>query len=105
MDRLALDCRHASVRRVTRVSPSSSFRVFSPLSAWTAGSWPLTLASSGKPLTPGCPLNPSHLRWEGGMNYCGAPDAGGSQVQCFVRRGVGSGACGLPVSHRLMSGL
>jgi len=23
------------------------------------------------------------------MNYCGAPDAGGSQVQCFVRLGPG----------------
>jgi len=25
------------------------------------------------------------------MNYCGAPDAGGSQVQCLVRPGFGEG--------------
>ena len=83
MDRMALDFRPSSFRRVTRVSPSSRFRVFSPLSAVTAGSCPLTLSSSGKPLTQGCPLHPSHLRWGYCMNYCGAPDAGGSQVQRF----------------------
>jgi hypothetical protein len=86
IDRMALDFRPSSFRRVTRVSPSSRFRVFSPLSALTAGSCPLTLSSSGKPLTQGCPLNPSHLRWGCCINYCGAPDAGGGRLQAFVRR-------------------
>src|SRR5262245_7024962 len=85
IDRLALDFRQFSFRHVTRVSPSTGFSVFSPLSALPAGSCPLTLSSLGKPLTQGSPLNPSHLRWGCCMNYCGAPDAGGSQVQCVVR--------------------
>src|SRR5438128_8977312 len=80
IDRLALDFRQFSFRHVTRVSPSTGFSVFSPLSALPAGSCPLTLSSLGKPLTQGSPLNPSHLRWGCCMNYCGAPDAGGSQL-------------------------
>ena len=44
-DRMALDCRSSSFRPVTRVSPSSGFSVFSPLSALTAGSCPLALSS------------------------------------------------------------
>src|SRR5262249_16945512 len=60
MDRLALDFRQCSFRHVTRVSPSTGFSVFSPLSALPAGSCPLTLSSLGKPLTQGSPLNPSH---------------------------------------------
>src|SRR5262245_59056559 len=58
-----------------------------PCPALSAGSCPLALSGSGKPLTQGSPLNPSHLRWGCCMNYCGAPDAGGSQVQRFVRHG------------------
>ena len=85
IDRLALDFRQFSFRHVTRVSPSTGFSVFSPLSALPAGSCPLTLSSLGKPLTQGSPLNPSHLRWGCCMNYCGAPDAGGSQVQLHLR--------------------
>jgi hypothetical protein len=81
MDRWALDFRQCSFRHVTRVSPSNSFSVFSPFSALSAGSCPLALSGSGKPLAQGSPLNPSHLRWGCCMNYCGAPDAGGSQVQ------------------------
>src|SRR4029450_5519969 len=80
MDRLALDFRPSSFRRVTRVSPSHSFSVFSPCSALSAGSCSLALSGPGKPLTLGSPLNPTHLRWGCCMNYCGAPDAGGSQV-------------------------
>ena len=53
MDRMGLDCRPSSFRRVTRVSPGSGFSVFSPLSALPAGSCPLALSGSGKPLTQG----------------------------------------------------
>src|SRR5262245_40131570 len=81
IDRWALDFRQSSFRHVTRVSPSNSFGVFSLFSVLSAGSCPLALSSSGKPLTQGSPLNPSHLRWGCCMNYCGAPDAGGSQLQ------------------------
>ncbi len=81
IDRMALDFRQSSFRHVTRVSPSPGFSVFSPLSALPAGSCPFALSSLGKPLTQGSPLNPSHLRWGCCMNYCGTPDAGGSQVQ------------------------
>ena len=84
IDRRALDCRQLSCRHVTRVSPSNSFSVCSLFSALSAGVCPLVLSGSGKPLTHGSPLHPSHLRWGCCMNYCGAPDAGGSQVQCFV---------------------
>src|SRR5512145_2288093 len=82
IDRWALDFRQSSFRRVTRVSPSHSFSVFSPHSALSAGSCSLALSGPGKPLTLGSPLNPTHLRWGCCMHYCGAPDAGGSQVQC-----------------------
>jgi hypothetical protein len=88
IDRWAWDCKPGSFRHVTRVSPSHGFSVFSPLSALSAGACPLALSGSGKPLTQGSPLNPSHLRWGCCMNYCGAPDARGSQVQRFVRRRV-----------------
>jgi hypothetical protein len=88
IDRMALDFRQSSFRHVTRVSPSPGFSVFSPLSALPAGSCPLALSSLGKPLTQGSPLNPSHLRWGCCMNYCGAPDAGGSQLQALVRPGL-----------------
>src|SRR5215470_10805206 len=87
IDRLALDFRQLSFRHVTRVSPSTGFSVFSPLSALPAGSCPLTLSSLGKPLAQGSPLNPSHLRWGCCMNYCGAPDARGSQLQAFDTSG------------------
>jgi hypothetical protein len=80
IDRWALDCKQCSFRHVTRVSPSNSFSVFSPFSALSAGSCSLALSSLGKPLTQGCPLHPSHLRWGCCMNYCGAPDAGGSRL-------------------------
>ena len=73
IDRMGLDFRQCSFRHVTRVSPSRGFSVFSPLSALPAGSCPLALSGSGKPLTQGYPLNPSHLRWGCFMNYCGAP--------------------------------
>ena len=100
IDRWALDFRQSSFRPVTRVSPSNSFGVFSLFSTLSAGSCPLALSSSGKPLTQGSPLNPSHLRWGCCMNYCGAPDAGGSQVQRLVRRSraesTGSQAHNLP---------
>ena len=89
IDRMALDFRQSSFRHVTRVSLSPGFSAFSPFSALSAGSCPLALSSLGKPLTQGSPLNPSHLRWGCCMNYCGAPDAGGSQVQGVVRRGLG----------------
>ena len=52
-DRMALDFRQYSFRRVTRVSPSNGFSVFFPFPALTAGSCPLALSSSGKPLTQG----------------------------------------------------
>src|SRR5262249_12504600 len=68
-------------------SPSNSFSVFSPFSALSAGSCPLALSGSGKPLTQGSPLNPSHLRWGCCMHYCGAPDAGGSRLDALVRCG------------------
>jgi hypothetical protein len=84
IDRWAWDFKHCSFRHVTRVSPSHGFSVFSPLPALSAGACPLALSGSGKPLTQGSPLNPSHLRWGCCLNYCGAPDAGGSQVQRFV---------------------
>jgi hypothetical protein len=83
IDRMALDFRQFSFRHVTRVSPSNSFSVFSLFSALSAGSCPLALSGSGKPLTQGSPLNPSHLRWGCCMHYCGAPDAGGSQLQAL----------------------
>ena len=88
IDRWALDFKPCSFRHVTRGSPSHSFSVFSPFSALSAGSCSLALSSLGEPLTQGCPLNPSHLRWGCCMNYCGAPDAGGSQVQHLVRHGT-----------------
>jgi hypothetical protein len=85
IDRMALDFRQSSFHRVTRVSPSHGVSVFPPCSALSASACPLALSGSGKLLTQGSPLNPSHLRWGCCMNYCGAPDAGGSQVQCLVR--------------------
>ena len=87
IDRRALDCRQLSCRHVTRVSPSNSFSVCSLFSALSAGACPLVLSGSGKPLTHGSPLHPSHLRWGCCMNYCGAPDAVSRQVQRFVRPG------------------
>ncbi len=89
IDRLALDFRQSSFRPVTQVSPSNGFSVFSPLSVLLAGACPLALSGSGKPLTQGSPLNPSHLRWGCCMNYCGAPEAGGGQVQAIVRLRIG----------------
>jgi hypothetical protein len=80
IDRMALDCRQSGFHHVTRVSPSSGFSVFTPLSALSAGACPLALSGSGKPLTQGYPLHPSHLQGGCCMNCCGAPDAGGSQV-------------------------
>ena len=80
IDRLALDFRQSSFRHVTRVSLRNGFSAFSPFSALSAGSCPLALAGSGKPLAQGYPLHPSHLRWGCRMHYCGAPDVGGSQV-------------------------
>ena len=50
---MGLDFRQSSFRHVTRVSPSRGFSVFSPLSALPAGSCPLALSGSGKPLTQG----------------------------------------------------
>jgi hypothetical protein len=85
IDCWAWDFKPCSFRHVTRVSPSHGFSVFSPLPALSAGACPLALSGSGKPLTQGSPLNPSHLRWGCCLNYCGAPDAGGSQVQAVVR--------------------
>ena len=85
IDRMALNFKQSSFRHVTRVSPSHSFSVFSPLSALTACSCPLALSGSGKPLTQECPLNPSHLRWGCCMNYCGAPEAIGGRLQAVVR--------------------
>src|SRR2546425_6424689 len=46
-----------------------------PFPALSACSCPLALSGSGEPLTQGCPLNPSHLRWGCCMNYYGAPEA------------------------------
>jgi hypothetical protein len=80
IDRMALDFRQSSFRHVTRVSPSNGFSVFSPFPALSAGSCPLALSGSGKPLTQGCPLNPSHLRWGCCMNYRGAPEAIGGRL-------------------------
>src|SRR5262245_64057046 len=57
-----------------------------PFSAFSAGSCSLALSGSGKPLTLGSPLNPTHLRWGCCMHYCGAPDAGGSRLQAIARR-------------------
>ena len=85
IDRWALDFKQCSFRHVTRVSPSNSFNVFSPCSALSVGSCSLALSGSGKPLTLGSPLHPTHLRWGCCMNYCGAPDAGGSRLQAVVR--------------------
>ena len=53
IDRMALDFKQCSFRRVTRVSPSHGFSVFSPFSALSARSCPLALSGSGKPLTQG----------------------------------------------------
>ena len=89
IDRLALDFRQFSFRHVTRVSPSHSFSVFFLCSALSAGSCSLALSGLGKPLTQGSPLHPSHLRWGCCMNCCGAPEAGGSQVQRVVRCSAG----------------
>ena len=57
-----------------------------PCSAFSAGACSLALSGAGKPLPLGSPLHPTHLRWGCCMNYCGAPDAGGSQLQAFVGR-------------------
>ncbi len=96
MDRLALDFKQSSLRPITRVSLRNGFSVFSPFSAVSAGSCPLALSGSGEPLTQGCPLHPSHLRWGCCMHSCVAPEAGGSQVQRCVRgrsAPAGYGAC------------
>ncbi len=60
-----------------------------PFPALSAYSCPLALSGSSEPLIQGSPLNPSHLRWGCCMTYCGAPDAGGSQVP---GKGTGSPA-------------
>ena len=86
IDRLALDCRQSSFRHVTRGSPSHSFSVFSPGSVLSACACSLALSGPGKPLTLGSPLHPTHLRWGCRVNYCGAPDAGGSRLQAVVRQ-------------------
>jgi hypothetical protein len=100
IDRMALDFRQFSFRHVTRVSPSNSFSVFSLFSALSAGSCPLALSGSGKPLTQGSPLNPSHLRWGCCMHYCGAPDAGGSRLHTLVRPSPRvMGACSRRAPH------
>jgi hypothetical protein len=83
IDRMALDFKQSSCRHVTRVSPSHGLSAFAPFSALSTGSCPLALSSAGESLTPGYPLNPSHLQWGCCMNYCGAPDAGGSQLQAL----------------------
>ena len=85
IDRLALDFKQFSFRRITRVSPSHGLSVFAPFPALSAGSCPLALSGLGKPLTQGCPLNPSHLRWGCYMNYCGAPEAIGGRLQAHYR--------------------
>jgi hypothetical protein len=56
-----------------------------PFSAFSACSCSLALSGPGEPLTLGCPLHPTHLRWGCCMHYCGAPDAGGSRLQALVR--------------------
>ena len=43
-DRMALDFKQYSFRRVTRVSLGNGFSVFSPFSALSAGSCPLALS-------------------------------------------------------------
>src|SRR5207245_2426405 len=74
-----------------------------PFSALSACSCSLALSGPGEPLTLGCPLNPTHLRWGCCMHYCGAPDAGGSRLDALVRCGVGSllpsGAPARPVAE------
>jgi hypothetical protein len=98
IDRWALDFKQYSFRHVTRVLPSHGFSVFSPCSALSACSCSLALSGSGKPLTQGCPLNPSHLRWGCCINYCGAPEAGGRRLQCGVRLGASREAAdGVPL--------
>src|SRR2546425_4067606 len=97
IDRWALDFRQYSFRHVTRVSPSHGFSVFAPFPALSACSCSLTLSGSGKPLTQGSPLNPSHLRWGCCRNYCGAPDAGGSRLQAVVRLGCSHTALFTPL--------
>ena len=47
IDRMALDFKQCSFRRVTRVSPSNGFSVFSPFPALSAGSCPLALSGLG----------------------------------------------------------
>ena len=81
IDRMGLDFRQSSFRHVTRVSPGNGFSAFAPFPALSAGSCPLALSGSGKPLTQGCPLNPSHLRWGCCMNNRGAPEALGGRLQ------------------------
>src|SRR5437763_15345052 len=76
-----------------------------PFPALSACSCPLALSGSGKPLTQGDPLNPSHLRWGCCINYCGAPDAGGSRLQAVVRLGVALGLRVDPLSPRPLIGL
>ena len=100
IDRWALDFKQCSFRHVTRVSPSNSFSVFSPFPALSAGSCPLALSSLGEPLTQGCPLNPSHLRWGCYMNYCGAPEAGGGRLHAQVRPGSTPAMAPLPAPCR-----
>jgi hypothetical protein len=56
-----------------------------PFSAFSACSCSLALSGPGEPLTLGCPLHPTHLRWGCCMHYCGAPDAGGSRLQAVAR--------------------
>jgi hypothetical protein len=89
-DRSAWDVRQSSWRRVTRGALRHRGSGVSPFSALSAGSCPLALASAGKPRTQGSPLHPSHLRGGCSMHYCGAPDAGGRQLQALVRLGHAS---------------
>ena len=97
IDRMALDFRQSSFRHVTRVSPSNGFSVFSPFPALSAGSCPLALSGSGKPLTQGYPLHPSHLRWGCCMNYRGAPKAVGVGSSALLGpHAPGTSAYGLP---------
>src|SRR4249920_1311289 len=86
MDRLALDFKPSSFRHITGVSPSNGLSVFALFPALSAGSCPLALSDLGEPLTQGCPLHPSHLRWGCCMNYCGAPDAGSRRLHAVVRQ-------------------
>ena len=83
IDRLALDFKQSSFRHITGVSPSNGLSVFALFPALSAGSCPLALSGSGKPLTQGSPLNPSHLRWGCCMNYCGAPEAIGGRLHAI----------------------